>query len=453
MEQAAIVFGYSIAAALLVVGYAYAGYPVLVYLCSRLFGRKPQRPLVPDEQLPNVTLLIAAYNESRNIRERILNAQQLDYPRNKLEIIIASDGSSDETVKIAREYSSKGVRVIEFLNRRGKSAVLNDVIPHCRGEVIMFSDANTSTEPDSVRNLAAWFSDPHVGVVCGKLILIDPIKGRNVDSLYWKYETFLKTCEARLGALLGSNGGIYALRKVVYQEIPGDTIVDDFVIPLLAKERTGCRIVYDVEAVAYEETPSSIASEFQRRARIGAGGFQAITLLKGLLNPKHGWLSFAFFNHKVLRWLSPFFLGFALFGNLLWVAMCMPHIGNVFHLPWAALFLMCQVAFYASSLLSGMLPSRPKLFKIFRLSAMFTSMNAALAVGFWRWCRGKQNSAWKRTLREGEVAGAVNPLFDTKEHLAIGQETARTPQDTGIDLDPLPELPPPVIRNSNRVAS
>jgi cellulose synthase/poly-beta-1,6-N-acetylglucosamine synthase-like glycosyltransferase len=452
MEKAAIWLGYAIAASLCIVGYAYAGYPALVYVCSRLFGRKPQRPLVPAEQLPSVTLLIAAYNEARDIRERILNALQLEYPRGKLEIIIASDGSSDETAKIAREYASKGVRVIEFPVRRGKSSVLNDVIPHCRGEVIMFSDANTSTEPDSVRNLAAWFSDPEVGVVCGKLILVDPIKGRNVDSLYWKYETFLKTCEARLGALLGSNGGIYALRKVVYQEIPGDTIVDDFVIPLLARERTGCKIVYDVEAVAYEETPSSIASEFQRRARIGAGGFQAITLLSGLLNPKHGWLSFAFFNHKVLRWFSPLFLGFALFGNLLWIAMCMPHVGNVFHLPWAALFLMCQVAFYASSLLSGMLPTKPKLFKIFRLSAMFTSMNAALAVGFWRWYRGKQNCAWKRTLREGEVAGMVNPLFDTKEHLLMGQETARTPQDTGIDIDPIPQLPSPASRSA-RVAS
>ena len=422
MSTLAIALGYAIAAALFAVGYAYFGYPVVIWVLSRLFGRPPVRPTVSDEDLPRLSLLIAAYNEAGHIEERVRNALAMDYPPGKLEIVIASDGSSDDTADIVREFSSRGVRLLDFKTRRGKSSVLNEMIPECTGEVVMLSDANTLTDPDAARKLAAWFADPAVGVVCGKLVLIDPVNGRNVDGVYWKYETFLKLCESRLGALLGSNGGIYAVRQSAFRPIPADTIVDDFVLPLLARQETGCKIVYDKGAVATEETPSSIASEFQRRARIGAGGFQAIGLLRGLTHPRHGWLAFAFVNHKLLRWASPFLLIFALLGNLLWVVLCMPYIGNVFHLPWAALALALQVGFYVSSLLAGALPARPKIFKLFRLPAMFTSMNAALAVGFWRWLLGRQNSAWARTDRGGNLVIAA----DTGRYAPVA-ETTETP--------------------------
>src|SRR5262249_30950742 len=145
-------------------------------------------------------------------------------------------------------------------------------------------------------------------VVCGRLVLTDPATGCNVDSYYWRYETFLKRCEGRLGALLGANGAIYAIRRELYTPIPGNTIVDDFVIPLRAKLRTGCRIVYDGDAVAREETPPNVGAEFHRRSRIGAGGFQSIGLLWRLLNPRSGWVAFTFFSHKILRWVCPFFL-------------------------------------------------------------------------------------------------------------------------------------------------
>lgn len=419
MPTLAIALGYAIAGALFAVAYAYVGYPVVIWVLSRLFGRPPVRPTVSDDDLPRLSLLIAAYNEAGHIEERVRNALAMDYPAGKLEILIASDGSTDDTADIVREFASRGVRVLDFKTRRGKSSVLNEVIPDCTGEVVMLSDANTLTDPDAARKLAAWFADPAVGVVCGKLVLIDPVNGRNVDGVYWKYETFLKLCESRLGALLGSNGGIYAVRKSAFRPIPADTIVDDFVLPLLARQETGCKIVYDKGAVATEETPSSIASEFQRRARIGAGGFQAIGLLRGLTHPRHGWLAFAFVNHKLLRWASPFLLIFALLGNLLWIVLCMPYIGNVYHLPWAALSLALQVGFYVSSLMAGMLPARPKVFKLLRLPAMFTSMNAALAVGFWRWLRGRQNSAWTRTDRGGNLAIAP----DTGRYAPVAEAT------------------------------
>ncbi len=430
MSTVATALGCTIALALAVVAYAYVGYPAVIWALSRLFGRAPVRPVVPDADLPRLSLLIAAYNEAGHIEDRVRNALAMDYPAGMLEVVVASDGSTDDTADLVREFASRGVRLLAYAKRRGKSSVLNDALPLCTGSVVMLSDANTLTEPDAARNLAAWFVDPAVGVACGKLVLVDPVDGRNVDGLYWRYETFLKLCESRLGALLGTNGGIYAVRKSAFRPIPPDTIVDDFVLPLLARQETGCKIVYDRGAVATEETPSSIASEFQRRARIGAGGFQAIGLLGGLTHPRHGWLAFAFVNHKLLRWASPFLLVFALLGNLVWVMLCMPHVGNVFHLPWAALALSLQVGFYAASLLAGMLPARPKLFKLFRLPAMFTSMNAALAVGFWRWLRGRQNSAWARTDRGGTVlatsdTGRYPQLTETVETLPVAMARER----------------------------
>ena len=220
-------------------------------------------------------VLIAAHNEESVIRSRIENLLALDYPKDKLELVIASDASRDATVTIVREYEDRAVRLVEFVERTGKAAVLNAAIPRLSGEIAVLSDANTIMEPGAVRNLARWFRDAQIGVVCGKLVLTDPTTGRNVDSSYWRYETSLKRYEGQIGGLLGANGGIYAIRRALFQGIPPDTIVDDFVTPLLARVRTGCAIVYDEAAIAYEETPPEIGAEFRRRARIGPVVFRA----------------------------------------------------------------------------------------------------------------------------------------------------------------------------------
>ncbi len=391
--------------------YTYAAYPVVVWILARLFGRVEQpsintereaeetiplaAPATPNSELPLVSLLIVAHNEEFDIERRIQNALDSDYPPEKLEIVIASDGSTDRTGQIVRRYARRGVRLLDFAERRGKAAVLNDAFLQVSHSIVVLSDANTSFNRNSIRSLAVWFADPSIGVVCGRLVLTDPQTGRNVDSLYWKYETFLKKCESKLGALLGSNGGIYAIRKEVVCELPENTIVDDFVIPLLARERTGCRIVYDRHAVACEETPETIGSEFQRRVRIGAGDFQSVGLLWGLLNPKHGWLSFTFWSHKILRWLCPFFLIGALLLNLCLIS----------HVEFAALML-AQVAFYTGSLLAGQIPARWRFLRVFKLGTMFTTMNAALLVGFFSWLFKNQTGTWRRTERAAEVLAA-----------------------------------------------
>ncbi len=380
---------------LFLVAFAYLIYPGLIWVSAKLFGRPADAPAVPDADLPFVSLLIAAYNEERDIADRLDNALALDYPADRYVVVIASDGSTDDTAAIVAGYADRHpgrVRLLDYAENRGKATVLNDAVPELRGSVVALSDANSAMRPDALRRLAAWFAHPDVGVVCGRLVLTDPTTGDNVDSVYWKYETFLKKCESRLGALLGSNGAIYAIRTELFPAVPDGTIIDDFYIPLAAKRRSGCRIVYDTRAVACEETAPTMRDEFKRRSRIGAGGFQSIGLLFPLLAFwKHGWVSVAFLCHKVLRWVGPFLLLTALAANTL-----------VLDDTAGQALMLAQLGGYALALVGRWLPAKPKPLKFLRLPAMFVSMNAALFVGFFKWLFRAQSGAWARTQRTGE---------------------------------------------------
>ena len=212
--------------------------------------------------------------------------------------------------------------------------------------------------------------------------------GRNADGLNWRYETFLKRCESRLGALLGANGAIYAVRRTAYESIPPGTIIDDFVIPLLIVLRKRLRLVYEDSAIAREETPPEIADEFRRRVRIGAGGFQSIRLLWPLVRPRYGWLAFSFVSHKLLRWLSPFFLLGELTANV-----CLS--GRAIYLA----MLVSQLVFVALTLGGARQSGKDPAVKLARLSAMFSAMNLALLIGFFRWLLGRQGGAWTPTAR------------------------------------------------------
>lgn len=373
------------------VGYAYLGYPPLIWLLSRLFGTNSPPPTVRAGEWPEVSLLIAAYNEEREIGARVRNALGQDYPAGMLEVVVASDGCTDRTNDIVRAFSEAGVRLLDSPQRRGKAAVLNAAFPNLGSDIVVLSDANTHfSDPAAIRNLVRWFRDPAVGAVCGRLLLTDPATGRNVDGMYWKYETFLKGCEGRLGGLLGANGAIYAVRRELFTGLPPGTVLDDFVVPLLARLRTGARIVYDPEARADELTPAAIGHEFKRRARLGAGGAQCLGLLGGLLHPRHGWTAFTFWCHKLLRWVCPFLLVAALLTS----AMLAAAESQLYQALFAG-----QVLFYGLAVLGSRLPPAPAPCKLVRLVTMFTWMNAALLVGFVRWARGAQRAAWERTPR------------------------------------------------------
>lgn len=369
--------------------YAYLCYPVIIWLCARLFGAIEGPPGADNGELPAITLLIAAHNEETVIGKRLENALALDYPPGKLRVVVASDGSTDRTVEFSNLFADRGVEVFDYPTNRGKSATLNAAMRELSSDVVLLSDANTFVNRDAARLMARWFDRPEVGAVCGRLVLVNPRTGANVDSLYWRYETFLKQCEARLGALLGANGAIYAIRRELFVEIPPETIVDDFMIPLLAKIKTGCRLVYESEAVAREESPPNIGDEFRRRVRIGAGGFQSLVTLWPLLSPLCGWLAFSFWSHKVLRWFCPFFLVGAFAANLLLLDQAF-YVGA----------LAAQIAFYLLAWLGGKLPAREsRLSRVLRLVAMFGGMNAALLLGFFRLLTGRQRGAWTRTAR------------------------------------------------------
>ena len=374
------------------VSYVYLLYPALVSLLSRLFGRAPEPPGEPiPGNWPRVSLLLAAYNEEDVLDERLKNALAMDYPADRFEVVVGSDGSVDGTAEVAGRFAARGVRLLDFVERQGKAVVLNRAMPTLSGEVVLLSDANTLIAPDAVKKLVRWFARPEVSCVCGRLVLTDTATGKNADGLYWRYETFLKKCESKLGVLLGANGAIYAIRKDRYEPIPAGTIIDDFVIPLLSLLRRGGTIVYEAGAVACEETAPDVAAEFRRRARIGAGGFQSLGLLWPLLDPRRGWLAFAFLSHKVLRWLCPFFLLGMIAANLALVAS-----------PAWRWVLVAQAGFYSASMLAPTGSSR--LLRPLRLATMFTSMNAALLIGFWGWITGRRGGTWTPTTRPVALA-------------------------------------------------
>ncbi len=371
--------------------YAYVLYPALAFALSRLCGRPNPAAVPGPDGLPHVSLLLAAYDEETVLADRLEGAIATDYPAGLFEVVVGSDGSTDGTAAIARSFADRGVRLLDFPERRGKAAVLNDAILTLRGEIVVLSDANTLVDPRAVSKLVRHFARPEVGAVCGRLVLVDSATGRNADGLYWRYETFIKKCEARLGALLGANGAIYAIRRDLYVPIPAGTIIDDFVIPLLAKIRHGCQLVYEAEATAVEETAPDIAAEFRRRARIGAGGFQSLGLLWPLLNPLRGWVAWAFWSHKVLRWLCPLFL----------IGMIAANLAMIGSPPWRWV-LAAQATFYAMSVA---VPSTAyRLPWPLRLASMFTSMNAALLVGFFLWASGRNRGTWRPTARANPVA-------------------------------------------------
>ncbi|MCA8999620.1 MAG: glycosyltransferase family 2 protein [Planctomycetaceae bacterium] len=374
--------------------YSYVLYPILLGTVAKLFGKGSQttaRETMSPEEWPSVSLIIAAYKEEQVILERIHNALQMDYPADRLEILIGCDGNEDTTGELVQTVDDPRVQLMQFPVRRGKPSVLNDCVAAANGELLAFSDANTFWDQDALKRLVSHFDELGIGGVCGQLLLTDPHTGENVDGLYWKYENQLKRWEAKIGALLGVNGAIYALRRELWQPIPANSIVDDFLIGMRVHGQ-GSRLLFDERAVAREESAPNMQAEFHRRARIGAGGFQSLFWLWPLLNPLRGSVAWAFWSHKVLRWFCPAFLAVAFIANL-----------TLIREPLYQGLFAAQVLFYAIALLGRWIPGNGLAARLTRLTTMFVSMNAALAVGFCRWFRNNQSGAWKRTARSQEM--------------------------------------------------
>lgn len=369
--------------------YAWVIYPLLVWVLARVSSRRLTSADHVDAEFewPLVTLVIAAYREESVILDRLNNAVMLDYPSDRLQILIGCDGDEDLTGEVVNHYADERVRLLQYPVRRGKASVLNDTVREARGDIIVFSDANTHMRPDAIKKLVWHFADSEVGGVCGQLVLTDPLTGRNVDGIYWSFENFLKRNEAKIGGLLGVNGAIYAIRRELFSSIPPNTIVDDFLIGMRIHLHHR-KLVYEPNAMAFEETAPTISGEFNRRVRIGAGNFQSLRWLLPLLNPKRGTVALTFFSHKLMRWLCPVFLLAGLISNIFLIE-------DLFYSRTLAL----QIVFYVSAMAGLKIGGGPGWKKLLRLPTMFVAMNIALLCGFFRLISTTQSGTWQRTER------------------------------------------------------
>jgi cellulose synthase/poly-beta-1,6-N-acetylglucosamine synthase-like glycosyltransferase len=365
-----------------VVLYAYVGYPILVWILQWLFPRPVRKK--PIE--PSVSLVVAAYNEARVIERKIGNALELDYPAQRLEIIIASDGSDDATAELARGAAAHleagdRVRVLAYPVNRGKLAVLNETVPQVRGDIVVFSDASSMLAPDAIRHLVANFADPRVGAASGIYRVRKQEESRLgvQEDFYWQYETFLKRQESRLGVVLGAHGSLYAIRRALYPFPSPGLINDDYIIPLRIIHQ-GYRVAYELDAVAFEE--ASEMGGFGRRVRIMTGNFEQLREIVALLWPPRWLALFVFLSHKAGRLFAPFAMLAGLLANALLIRDTM-YFGTA----------CLQGVFYALALIGAALPLRPK---ALRLPHYFCMINLAAFPGLYHAIRGGRRLAWKR---------------------------------------------------------
>ncbi len=289
-----------------IIFYVYFGYPFIILLIAMI---NKKTVLKNDDFEPTVSLIIAAYNEEDVIEEKIKNSLSLDYPKDKLEIIIFSDASTDQTNEIVCQHQDKGIKFIHLPERRGKTTGQNLAIDHAKGEVIIFSDANALYRPEAIRKIVRNFSDRSVGCVCGELVYYNEDKSLigDAESVYWDYEKFIKRQENRAASILGANGSIYAVRKKLFISLPED-IISDFIEPFKIIEQ-GYRVIYEPAALSFEQSTTNFHEEYSRKKRIINRSFYSLLHYKTFLNPiKYPLLSFQLISHKLLRWSIPIYL-------------------------------------------------------------------------------------------------------------------------------------------------
>ena len=384
------------AASFVAVGLVYGGYPPLIGLLATLF---PARPVRQEPIEPTVTLFISCFNEADVLRDKLANALALDYPKQKLQIIVVSDASDDGTDAIAQEHADRGVELVRQQERKGKTSGLNLAVPHARGEILVFSDANAFYEPDAIRMLVRNFADERVGYAVGEARYVEPGESSGAsENLYWKYEMWLKRKETRLHSMVGGDGAIYACRKELYKPLRVDDI-NDFVNPLQIVHQ-GYRGIYEPEAVALEETAGSYGKEFRRKARIVNRSFSGLMRVAGVLNPfRTGWFALEVFCHKLLRWLAPYLI----------VAFVLSILGLSLlgYAPFTWLF-VGFVAFYGLFWLGFAGSDRWRGLPFVSLPYYFVLVNTASAVGVWQALRGRVQVTWSSPrAREG---GRNRPL-------------------------------------------
>lgn len=365
----------------LILVYIYFGYPLAVFSAACWLRRDVHK--APFE--PRVTILISAYNEAEHIRDTIENKLQLDYPANKLEIIVVSDGSTDGTDEIVRSFADRCVRCIRQEPRQGKTAALNLAVPQAKGEIIVFSDANSIYDKDALHKLLQNFSDQSVGYVTGKMVYVNPDGSTIGDgcSAYMKYENLLRSYETLMGSIVGVDGGIDAVRKSLYSSMKADQL-PDFILPLTMVEQ-GYRVIYEPSAILKEETLKKPEDEYRMRVRVSLRALWALWEKRILLNPKeYGIFSFQLLSHKVLRYL----------GGLFMVCLYMSSMLLVKGAWIYRIVFVFQSLFYVFALIAHRLEIQGRSSRILYITYYFTLINIAAAHALLKFIRGEKQVTW-----------------------------------------------------------
>ena len=360
--------------------YTSVGYPLLLFVVSAL-RQTSERPASLE---PTVSVLIAAHNEEGSIEQTVRNTLNLDYPKDKLEVVVVSDGSTDRTEAILENVSDVRVHWLRTSGHRGKTEAQNQAVKSCRGEIVVFSDATTVYDRNAIRCLVRHYNDPQVGAVSGRYEYLPPDLANPAvlgTAVFWRYENVLKTLQSRAGTLTGSSGCIYSVRRSLYVPLPPQSCSD--MVEPLAVIRQGYRVVFERNALAYEKTCRSLREEFRMRVRVTAHGIDSILANTDLLNVfRHGWIAWQLISHKILRWMTPVFLL-----NLLVMSAAL-----VAQPPFRVL-LFGQVLFYGASALLAAAPRRGR-WRVLGLPFQFCALHAAVVVGVSELIAGKVYTTW-----------------------------------------------------------
>jgi len=380
MTTIEIIFWFSLFA----VFYAYLGYPALLWLLALI----KNDPVKKDNITPSVSLVISVYNEEKVLFRKIENALKLDYPKDFLEIAIISDGSTDGTNSIIQEYAERENKIIPCIvpTNKGKTSCLNDFVPKLRGEIVFFSDANSFYDKDLILKTVRSFADERVGFVTGSTKYFTSFKDKVTEAttLYSSLERLTKTLESKIGSCVGADGAIFAIRKALFSPMnPYD--INDLVIPLMIVKK-GCRGVLEELAFCKEETAEEIKSEFQRQVRITNRTLRALVNYKSLLNPFHYTLfSFEIFSHKLMKFMTPFWMILILITNVL-----LAWEGTLFYVGT----LIIQLLFYTVALSRGARKGRTTVARFIGIFHAFVLVNAAYALGWFKYFTGKKYTTW-----------------------------------------------------------
>ncbi len=380
---------------LFIVAYTFIGYGFLLFILvkiKRIF-KKPEQ-LLPGLDLPNVTILIAAYNEEALIEEKVENTLSLDYPKDRIQIIIITDGSTDQTAEKVSKYNT--VLLLHSDIRAGKMAAIKRAMPFVSGEVILFTDANTFLNKPAVKELVKHYQNPKVGAVAGeKRILVEEIADASSagEGFYWKYESMLKKWDYELYSNVGAAGELFSIRTELYEPVESDTIIDDHMIAMRIAEK-GYIIAYEPLAYAMETASANSKEELKRKIRIAAGGIQSILRLKKAANPfNYPALTFQYISHRVLRWtITPLLLILVFVINGL-IVLNSPSNFYLF-------LFIAQLVFYILSLVGFYFESKNIRVKAVFIPFYFCMMNYAVMAGIVRYFKKNQSAAWEKSQRK-----------------------------------------------------